>query len=173
MKGKIITAIICLFFAISLTAPMVSGASSDTFAVTASGAYLEIQILNASWAIGTVAMSTSYWTNETSETLLALTYNSTGGTNLDYEMAITGEATTWFTVWAENMSTGADQYKINASNDTWVALDTALNFTTYTDVDADFDPTDNVTFDLRFDTPTSTTTGVTQTVTLTGKVTVH
>lgn len=150
----------------------VQAADSDNFNVTMSGAYLECNIINASWDIGTVQMSTSYWTNETTETQTADTHNSTAGTNLDFEMVISSDATTWYTVWAENFTTGADQYKLNGTSDIWVTQ-TAINITNYADVDDNFDPANNVSFDLRFDSPTSTTTGTQQTITLNGKVTVH
>lgn len=152
--------------------PVVLSTDNDNFSVTMSGAYLEVNIVNASWDIGTVQMSTSYWTNETSETQTADTHNCTAGTNIDFEMVISADAATWYTVWAENATTGADQYKLNATSDSWVAQ-TALNVTTYADVDDNFDPANNVSFDLRFDSPTSTTTGTQQTITLNGKVTVH
>lgn len=148
------------------------GLDNDDFLVTMSGSYLEINIENASWNIGTVDMSTSYWTNETGETQNASTWNSTAGTNLDFEMVISVDAATWYTVWVGNYTTGANQYKMNASSDVWVSQE-ELNVTTYVDVASNFDPAVNVTFDLRFDSPTSTTTGAQQTVTLNGKVTIH
>lgn len=161
-----------LFTMFMVSVPNTMGADNDNFDVTCSGAYLECNILNASWDIGVVQMSTSYWTNETSETQDAETYNSTAGVNLDFEMVISSDAAVWYTVWAENYTTGADQYKLNATSDVWTTQ-AALNVTTYADVDSDFDPANNVSFDLRFDSPTSTTTGAQQTVTLNGKVTVH
>lgn len=150
----------------------VEGLDNDNFLVTMSGRYLECNIINASWNIGTVTMSNNYWTNETGETEKAETYNSTAGTNLDFEMVISADAATWYTVWSTNYTTGADQYKLNASSDAWVGQ-TALNVTTYADVKANFAPAANATFDLRFDSPTSTTTGVGQSITLNGKVTIH
>ena len=150
----------------------VQAADNDNFDVTMSGAYLECNIINASWAIGTVQMSTSYWTNETSETQEADVTNCTQGTNIDFEMVVSGDATTWHTVWAENFTTGADQYKLNATDNTW-STQAALNITTYADVALNHDPVADIAFDLRFDSPTSTTTGVQQTITLNGKVTVH
>lgn len=152
--------------------PNTMGTDNDDFTVTASGAYLECNIINASWAIGNVAMSTSYWTNKTSETQTVDVWNCTQGTNIDFEMVISSNPTTWFTVWAGNHTTGADQYKLNATNDTWTTQN-ELNLTTYADIALDHDPATNVSFDLRFDSPTSTTTGVSQTITLNGKVTVH
>lgn len=147
---------------------VVRGLDNDTFLVTMSGAYLECNIINASWAIGTVEMSHSYWTNA-SQTERADTSNSTTGTDLDFEMTVSTDGVTWkiFTV------PGADKYQMNASSDSWA---TQMKFGVvgaYGDVKADFAPDDNVTFDLRFDSPTSTTTGATQSLTLNGKVTAH
>lgn len=152
----------------------VQAADNDNFAVTMSGAYLECNIDNTTWAIGTVSLSTSYWTNAsgTNVTINVDTHNCTAGTNIDFPMVISADAATWFTVWATNWTTGADQYKLNATSDFWTAQ-TALNLTTYADVDNDFDPANNVTLDMRFDSPTSTTTGVGQSITLNGKVEVH
>jgi len=145
---------------------------NDNLLVTMSGRYLECNIINASWNIGTVLMSHHYWTNETHETEKAQTYNSTPGTNLDFEMVVSVDAATWKTVWSQNYTTGANRYKLNASSNVWVAQ-TALNVTTYADVKTNFAPSANATFDLRFDAPTSTTTGVGQSITLNGKVTIH
>jgi hypothetical protein len=147
-------------------------ADNDNFNVTMYGWYLECNIINASWIIGTVNMSDSYWTNQTGQTEKADTHNSTTGLTLDFEMYISVDATDWKTVWAENYTTGPNQYKLNASSDSWVAQ-TALNVTTYADVKTIFAPSANATFDLRFDAPTSTTTGAAQTITLNGKVTIH
>lgn len=144
---------------------------NDTFLVTMSGGYLECNIINASWDIGVVAMNNHYWTNETDETEKAETYNSTAGVNLDFEMVISSDAADWKTVWAQNYTTGANKYKLNATSNVWVAQ-TALNVTTYADVKTGFAPAANATFDLRFDAPVSTTTGSAQSITLTGKVTV-
>ena len=171
MNRKALVIFISLLITTCLT-PTAFADDNDNFDVTMSGAYLECNIVNASWAIGTVQMSTSYWTNETVETQTADTHNSTAGTNLDFEMVISSDGTVWYTVWAENFTTGANQYKLNGTSDSWVAQ-TAINITSYADVDDNFDPANNVSFDLRFDSPTSTTTGAQQTITLNGKVTVH
>ena len=149
----------------------VQAADNDNFAVTAYGAYLECNIVNTTWAIGTVQMSASYWTNNT-DTIVVDTHNCTAGTNIDFPMVISADAATWYTVWATNWTTGANQYKLRATSDTWVT-NASLNLTTYADVDDNFDPANNVSLDLRFDSPTSTTTGIQQTITLNGKVEVH
>lgn len=175
MKQKLMAFVIGVMVAICFFPTMfmnVRADDNDTFLVTMYGSYLECNIVNASWDVGVVQMSKSYWTNETGETQKAETYNSTAGVNLDFEMVISSDAATWYTVWAGNYTTGPDQYKLNASDDSWTGQ-TALNLTTYAEVQANFDPSANVTFDLRFDAPTSTTTGEQQTVTLNGKVTVH
>ena len=149
----------------------VQAADNDNFNVTMYGSYLEVNIINVSWDIGVVQMSASYWTN-ISSTIHVETYNCTPGVNIDFPMVISSDAATWYTVWAENWTTGANQYKLNATSDAWTTQ-TALNLTTYADVDDNFDPANNVTLDLRFDSPTSTTTGVQQSITLNGKVEVH
>lgn len=181
MKSKILAFVIGSLFVMTATPGFVlmaqGVADNDNFLVTMTGQYLECNIINASWVVGEgtprrVLMSHHYWTNETGETEKAETYNSTPGNNLDFEMVISSDAATWYTVWAENYTTGADQYKLNASSDAWTGQ-AALNVTTYADVKANFDPGDNATFDLRFDAPTSTTTGVGQSTTLNGKVTIH
>ena len=147
---------------------MVRGLDNDNFLVTMSGAYLECNIINASWNIGTVNMSSHYWTNQTGETEKADTSNSTTGTNLDFEMTVSSDAATWDIFTAP----GADKYQMNASSNSWVAQ-MKMELTVYGDVKANFAPDDNATFDLRFDSPVSTTTGAMQSITLNGKVTAH
>lgn len=171
MNRKIVVTLICLFFVVFIAQPSILGADNDTFTVSASGAYLECIIINATWAIGTVAMDANYFTNATAETILADTSNSTSGTNLDFEMTISAEATDWATVWVDNMTTGADLYKLNASDDGF-ATNVSLNTSVYIDVSTSFAPATNVTFDLHLASPQSTITGATQTITTTGKVTV-
>jgi len=155
---------VCMMPGLVLT---VRGLDSDTFLVTMSGSYLECNIINASWNIGTVAMSNSYWTNETGETERADTSNSTAGTNLDFEMTVSTDAVTW------NIDTapGANKYQMNATSNNWTGQ-VKLQSVVYGDVRANFAPASNVFFDLRFDSPTSTTVGATQSITLTGKVTI-
>lgn len=142
---------------------------SDTFTVTASGAYLECNIVNTTWAIGNVNMSGHYWTNATGKTQLAETYNCTAGVNIDFEMTVSTDAAVWDVAAAPT----ADKYGLNASSDSWAAMNEGLELASYSDVKSNFAPGDNASFDLRFDAPTSTSTGATQTITLTGKVTTH
>jgi hypothetical protein len=151
---------------------IVKANDNDNFLVTMYGYYLECNIINASWDIGTVLMSHSNWTNETHETEKADTHNSTTGLTLDFEMVISVDGTDWKTVWSQNYTTGPNQYKLNASSDSW-STQNALNVSTYADVKTIFAPSDNATFDLRFDSPTSTNTGAGQSITLNGKVTLH
>lgn len=178
LTKKTISFFIGVLIAICLTPTTyeVQAADNDNFAVTMNGAYLECNIDNTTWAIGTVTMSTTYWTNGTETSLNVSinvdTNNCTAGTNIDFPMAISSDAATWKTVWDINFTTGPDQYKLNATSDCF-ATQVALNLTTYADVDDDFDPANNVTLDLRFASPTSTTTGVGQSITLNGKVEVH
>lgn len=181
LTKKTLTFFISVLVAICLTPTafndgVVQATDNDNFAVTMNGAYLEVNIDNTTWAIGTVQMSTTYWTNGTPTSLNVSinvdTHNCTAGTNIDFPMVISADAATWYTVWATNWTTGADQYKLNATSDCF-ATNASLNLSTYADVDNDFDPANNVTLDLRFASPTSTTTGVAQSITLNGKVEIH
>lgn len=166
----LVAGLLLAFIALVPSAP-VPAADNDTLDVTFSGAYLECNIINATWAIGTVQMSTSYWTNS-SDTQVADVTNCTQGTNIDFEMNISTSPATWYSVWFANVTTGADQFKLNASDDVWTTQ-TALENTTRHDVANNHDPVADITFDLRFDSPTSTTTGAAQSMTLTGIVTIH
>lgn len=168
-KAILVAGLLLLFVCVG------SAADNDTLAVTFSGSYLECNIINATWAIGIVNMSAvtpHYWTNHTGETEEADVWNCTQGTNVDFEMAITVNPATWLPVYFGNFTTGADKFKLNASDDAWVTQ-MALENTTYHDVANNHDPATNITFDLRFDSPTSTSTGAAQSLTLTGKVTIH
>lgn len=174
-KRTILVAGLLLLFICMIPGNSVSAADSDTMTVTFSGAYLECNILNATWAIGTVNMSAitpHYWTNASGETQTADVTNCTPGSNIDYEMAITVNPATWLPVYFGNFTTGADSYKLNASDDSWVTQ-MALENTTYHDVADNHDPVADIAFDMRFDTPSSTSTGAAQSMTLTGKVTIH
>lgn len=157
---------VCTMPGLFLTA---QGADNDNFTVTMSGRYLEVNIINASWSIGTVLMSHSYWTNA-SKTQTADVTNSTQGTNIDFEMTISTDS---ITGWSHGTTPGPNVYRMNASGNTW-STQANLDLTpTYADVHADHDPVADILFDLRFDSPTSTTTGVSQSLTLNGKVTIH
>ena len=145
------------------------GADNDNFLVTMSGRYLEVNIINASWNIGTVLMSHSYWTNA-SQTQTADVTNCTQGTNIDFEMTIGTDSSTG---WSHDVAPGANKYRLNASGNTW-STQVNLDLTpTYADVDANHNPVADILFDLRFDSPVSTTTGAAQSITLNGKVTIH
>ena len=152
--------------------PVVFSANNDDLAVTCYGAYLEVDIGNTTWNIGYVAMSANYWTNETGHTQKAVTCNSTEGTYIDYEMNVVN-ATIWM---INNSAIGANIVMFNVSNHTWDATAGGINVTlnlSYMDVQNNFDPNINCTFDIRFSSPSSTTTGTNQSFTLNGKVTVH
>ena len=162
----------CFLSAAFFSVP-VFATDNDNLNVTCYGSYLELNIINASWDIGVIDMSTSYWTNETSETQDGDTYNCTPAVMIDFSMVISAESADWNTIWRGNESTGANLFSINASSDVWVASNEQLNLTTYYDIKSNFDPANNVTFDLKLKTPTSTTTGALQTIVLNGKVEVH
>ncbi len=154
--------------------PVVFSATNDNLAVTCYGAYLEVEIGKTAWNIGLVAMNAQYWTNETGKTMTAVTCNCTEGTSIDYEMVVSANATDWK---VNETTIGANTVTFNVSNHTWDGvsggIDTWLNHTNYVDVQADFDPNINCTFDIRFGAPSSTTVGSNQSFTLNGKVTVH
>lgn len=170
-KGFVLLIGILVATCLMPTMAQVQAADNDNFAVTCYGAYLECNIINTTWAIGTVAMSTGYWTNST-ETIVVDTQNCTAGTNTDFSMVISADAAKWGTCWRGNATTGANLYRLNATSDTFTTQE-QLNLTIYQDVDNDFDPANNVSLDFRFDSPTSTTTGSQQSITLNGKVEVH
>ena len=153
--------------------PVFAGVDDDNLNVTCYGSYLELNIINVSWDIGVVQMSTSYFTNETSETQDGDTHNCTPAVMIDFSMVISAEPSVWNTIWRGNETTGPNLFSINASSDVWVASNEQLNLTTYYDVESNFDPANNVTFDLKLKTPTSSTTGSLQTIVLNGKVEVH
>lgn len=151
---------IIMIAAVMLVVPIINAGTSDTFTITVTGEYLECNILEDSWAIGTVAMSSSSWTNETGDTLNADIDNST--VNVDFRLQITSDAA----IWSSGSPPAADIYRLNASINTWSSqiqvTGSATTIVSGTQTDQPFD--------LRFDAPTSTTTGQEQTITVTGSV---
>jgi hypothetical protein len=163
-KHTMIILEVIMIIVVLLATNLVTADTSDTFNITVSGEYLECNIIEDSWAIGVVAMSSSSWTNETGDTLNADIDNST--VDVNFQLQITTDATTWSSS-GTGASPGADIYRLNASANSWstqiqviTASFTTLVASTQTDQ----------TFDLRFDTPTSTTTGQQQSITVTGSV---
>jgi len=150
--------------AIILAVPIINADTSDTFNITVTGEYIECNIIEDSWAIGTVTMSSSSWTNETADTLNADIDNST--VNVDFRLQITSDAAIWSSS-TVGSPPAADTYRLNASANTWstqIQLITASVATLVSGTQTD------QTFDLRFDSPTSTTTGQQQSITVTGSV---
>jgi len=138
--------------------------TSDTFDITVSGEYIWIDITNASWAIGTVSMSSVSYTNETGETFIADMDNTT--VNTDLKLQITADAATWSSATAGN-GAGVDTYRLNASIDIWSASDVQIVTASATTISTSITAGNNETFDLRFDAPTSTSTGGQQSLTVT------
>lgn len=140
--------------------------TSDTFNITVTGEYLWIDITNATWAIGTVATSSSTYTNETGKTFIADMDNTT--VNTDLKLQITNDGADWNAATSGN-GPDADTYRLNASIDLWNAenqIVTASATTISTNIAAG----NNETFDLRFDAPTSTSTGAQQSITNTASL---
>lgn len=149
--------------------PMNAGAdqTSDTFDITVTGEYLWIDITNASWAIGTVAMSSVHYTNETGITFIADMDNTT--VTADLKLQITGDGADW-TAATAGSSAGADTYRLNTSIDTWVADDDQVVAAAASTISASIATGNNESFDLRFDAPTSTSVSAQQTITVTATV---
>ena len=145
----------------------VNAGTTDTFDITVTGEYLWIDITNASWTIGTVALSTSIYTNETGITFIADIDNCT--INTDLSLQITSDGATW----NDAIAPGADEYGLNASTDIWGADDSGLSEVGDTTISSDITAGQNETFDLRFDTPTSSTTGTEQSITVTATIAKH
>ena len=145
----------------------VNAGTTDTFDITVTGEYLWIDITNASWAIGIVALSTSSYTNETGVTFIADIDNCS--VNTDLSLQITGDGA----VWNDATAPGADLYGLNASTDVWVADDTGLSEVGDTTVSSNVVAGQNETFDLRFDSPTASTTGTEQAITITATIVKH
>lgn len=163
-KKLAIFAIACLF-AIATTQSANADVTTDTFDITVTGEYLWIDITNASWAIGVMPLSASNYTNETGLTFIADIDNCS--INTDLSLQITSDGATW----NDAAIPGADEYRLNASIDTWAADNgTLLSEVGDTTISAGITAGQNETFDLRFDTPTSSTTGTAQSITLTATI---
>lgn len=158
-----------VLFALATTQSAIADEPSDTFDITVTGEYLWIDITNATWVIGTVGLSTSIWTNETSITFIAHIDNCT--VNTDLSLQITTDGTVWKSV-ATGDPPASDVYRLNNSIDTWVAENETLE-TGDTVIASDITAGQNQSFDLRFDTPTSSTTGTLQTIELTATIVKH
>lgn len=163
-KNTTIFVELIIILAVILVAPIIYADTSDTFNITVTGEYIECNIIEDSWAIGVVAMSSSSWTNETSDTLNADIDNST--VNVDFRLQITSDAATWSSS-SSGSPPAADAYRLNASANAWSTQIQVISASVATLVSGT--QTDQ-TFDLRFDAPTSTTTGQQQTITVTGSV---
>ena len=144
-------------------------ATSDTFDITVTGESLYINITNTTWAIGTIAMSTIHYTNETGITFIADMEDST--VNTDLKLQITNAATNWVATVATEEA-GADVYRLNASIDLWVSENMVI-LGNPVSISSDITLGDNETFDMRFDAPTSTTVGTVQSITVTASIIKH
>ena len=142
-----------------------SDQTSDTFDITVTGEFLWITITNATWAIGTISMSSVHYTNN-SLTFICDMDNTT--VNTDLKLQITNDGADWTAATSGN-DADTDTYRLNATIDTWsneFQVVTASATTISTGVTAG----QNETFDLRFDAPTSTSTGGAQSITNTASL---
>jgi len=146
--------------------PVGSSSDNDTFDITVTGEFLWIDITNATWAIGTVAMSSSTWTNETGKTFIADMDNCTVTVDLKLEITVDGDD---WTSAADAASPDADIYRLNASINDWVA-DFQIITTPAVTISDSIAPGNNQSFDLRFDAPTATTVSTGQSITVTATV---
>ena len=138
--------------------------TSDTFDITVTGEFLWIDITNATWAIGTISMSSVTFTNETGITLIADMDNTT--VTVDLKLQITNDGADWSACIAGNAA-GADIYRLNSSIDIWVADTNTIVTASATTISSGITTGNNESFDLRFDAPTSTSVGTQQSITTT------
>ena len=165
-KYVIITLISLFMMTAMFIQPIGADQTSDSFDITATGEFLWIDITNASWALGTISMSSHHWTNETDKTFIADMDNST--VNTDLKLQITSDAATWSASTAGNPE-GVDTYRLNASIDTW-STENQVIVASATTISSTITAGQNETFDLRFDAPTSTSTGNQQSLTVTASI---
>jgi len=166
-KKLAVFAIACLF-AFS-TMQCVNAGTTDTFDITVTGEYLWIDITNATWAIGVIALSASNYTNETGLTFIADIDNCS--VNTDLSLQITGDGAVWNTVTTGNPP-ASDVYRLNSSLNLWTNENETLA-TGDTTIASDITAGQNQSFDLRFDSPTASTTGTQQSITITATIAKH
>lgn len=152
--------------------PAAADQTSDTFDITVTGEYIWIDITNVTWAIGTVSMSTSHWTNDTGGSNKAFIADKDNCTvACDLKLQITSDGVVWSAA-TDGNDPDVDTYRLNATINTtddppaWETqyqIVTASPTTINTSIPAD----ENETFDLRYDVPTSTSTGDQQSMTVT------
>jgi len=164
-KKLAILAIACLF--VLATTLSANAAETDTFDITVTGEYLWIDITNATWVIGIMALSTSEYTNETGIAFIADIDNCT--INTDLSLQITTDGATW----KDAAAPGADEYRLNASIDVWVADNNTISEAGDTTISSDITAGQNESFDLRLDSPTTSTTGTGQSITVTATIAKH
>ena len=164
---KIVQILIGLILIMQFIPVGTSDQTTDTFDITVTGEYLWIDITNATWAIGTVAMSSLTWTNETGKTFIADMDNCT--VNTDLKLQVTNDGADWTAATSGNEA-GADTYRLNASIDIWVADENQILTASTTTISSNIVAGNNETFDLRFDAPTSTTVSTQQSITVTATV---
>ena len=160
-KKLAVIAVACLFAISAMQS--VNSATTDTFDITVTGEYLWIDITNATWAIGVMALSISKWTNQTGITFIADIDNCT--VNTDLSLQITTDGATW----KDASASGADEYRLNASINVWVA-ENLLSEVGDTTISSGITAGQNESFDLRFDSPTSSTTSAQQSITITATI---
>jgi len=164
----LIIAVVSVFMMSQFIPNVSADQPSDTFDITVTGEYLWINVTNASWAIGTVPMSSHHWTNETGITFETDKDNCSVSTDL--KLQITADASEWSSATSGN-SPGVDTYRLNASTDTWAAEDLQIVTASVTTIESNIPAANNQSFDLRFDAPTSTSVGSQQSITITASLT--
>jgi hypothetical protein len=143
--------------------------TSDTFTITATGEWIWLEINNASWAIGTVSMSQSYWTNATGAGDKEFHGEKSNCTvTTDFKLQVTSDAATWSAA-TDGNPPNTDTYRLNATCDDWSG-EYQIVTASATTCDTSIAAATNVSFDLRFDAPTSTSTGDEQSLTVTGSL---
>ena len=168
MFKKIAILLIAVLMVLSF-APMNVSAdqTSDTFDITVTGEYLWIDITNTSWAIGTIAMNSVHYTNETGITFIADMSDSSVDTDL--KLQVTNDGAQWSAAVAA-ASPGVDTYRLNASIDVWVAANDQVVTASASTISSGVVAGQDESFDLRFDAPTSTSVGTQQSITVTASL---
>lgn len=164
---KIVPILIGLVLLLQFIPTGISDQTSDTFDITVTGEFLWIDITNASWAIGTVSMSSLTFTNETGITFIADMDNCT--VNTDLKLQITNDGADWTAATAGN-DPAADTYRLNVSIDVWGADDDQVVTASAGTISTNIVAGNNETFDLRFDAPSSTSVSAQQSITVTATV---
>lgn len=145
--------------------PSTPACNTDTFVITVKGQYITLSVDLTAWNVNDgdpVAMSTSYYTDDTHEDN-TFTADATGSSQaVDLKLEITSDGATWNC----GTSVGADTYALYSSIDGGTSyLLGPIASGSATTIKTGLTTTQE--FDLKFNSPSSTTTGTTQTITVT------